>query len=277
MLQLHREFGADGCRFASAYLLVYQENRRTCSRSLPIALEFSSPFADLGAARIPVGWHRPIGSTACMRKAAAQVQLRHAPAAILAIGGGGTAKPSALAAKVARSPGDWHALFNGLPLAISRALRPERQNHSIRFGAHADAAGRLSAAGPRIGKILAHVQPPLAMPAAHVYRLAAFAGRATTISRPSHQCTAAGIIEINRQIFMPVIGLSIETLVFHSSFFKLWPVDFLIRTTSIAKLFSRSIDMTDTTLALCVAVTRSRLSAESTIVTQERLDNGVRI
>jgi hypothetical protein len=68
VVQRYRENGVDGCRFASASPSAFAESHRTCLGSLPIALVSSVPFAGLGGARILVGWHRPIGSIACMRK-----------------------------------------------------------------------------------------------------------------------------------------------------------------------------------------------------------------
>ena len=81
----------------------------------------------------------------------------------------GTDKPGTTTTEVTLRPSNWHALFDGFPLAVLPVLRAEHQNYCIRFGAHADAAKWLSESSPRKRKVLACKQPSLTMPAAHVY------------------------------------------------------------------------------------------------------------
>src|SRR5258708_38836840 len=104
-----------------------------------------------------------------------------------------------MTAEMACGPGNLYPLVHGLPLGVPQASRAIHQNHGVRFGAHLDAAGRLSAAGPGPREVLAGMQTPLAMPAPHVYRVAGLAGRASTVG-PGHLLTSSGIIEIIWQL-----------------------------------------------------------------------------
>src|SRR5260370_31016661 len=98
------------------------------------------------------------------------VQQRDAAPAISTIGGHGTDKPGTTATEGARRPGDRHALLYRLPLGVSTA-HAVLQDHGVRFSVHPDVAGRFSVACPGPPEVLPEVQPPHAMPAAHVYRL----------------------------------------------------------------------------------------------------------
>src|SRR5262249_13204712 len=114
------------------------------------------------------------------------VQHCDAAPAVSTIGVNGTDKPGAMTARVARGPGDRDALLYRLPFGVSPASRAVHQNHGVCFSAHLNAAGRLSAAGPRPREMLPGVQPPLAMPPAHIDRDAGLTGYAATTVRPAH-------------------------------------------------------------------------------------------
>jgi hypothetical protein len=122
------------------------------------------------------GIGQSVALPACENGAAAQVQLRHGPIAILAVRAGDAVRPCTSAAKVTRRPGNRHALLDRLPLAIFSGPRIEHQDHGFCFGAHSDAAGWLSGPGPRIRKALAGMEAPLPMPAARVNRRATLIG-----------------------------------------------------------------------------------------------------
>jgi hypothetical protein len=94
-----------------------------------------------------------------------------------------------VATEVAGRPRERHTLLNGFPNSVQQTSYPIAQNNSVTFCPHPDVAGQFIASKP-----LTLAEEPLALPAAHIDRLAGLACVATTERPPSHRSATSTAI-----------------------------------------------------------------------------------